>query len=128
MASIDAQVHDSFKLFAGKLDAAGHISDIAAQVAAWSAGKKFSPKSVGIEFIESTKQVILSIGFRDDEEGYGVKLASAKIGKLGGLEADELVRLERALGSAAANQQNVICHELYVTDANELYIVTMSHT
>jgi hypothetical protein len=125
--SIKLQVHDSFKLFAGALDSAGHLGDLAKQVSAWAAGNKFAPKSIGIEFVESTKQVILSVGYRDNEPGYGVKLASSKIGKLGKLDADELLRLERSMSAAAANQQDVICHELYVTDKQELYMVTMSH-
>jgi hypothetical protein len=125
--TIEAQVHDNFKLFAGKPDAAGHIGALAGEVAAWAAKANVAPKSIGIEFIESSKQLILSVGYRSDEPGYKVKLASAKIGRLGTLDAGELERLERAMGNAAANQQDVICHELYVTDANELYVVTMSH-
>ncbi|HEY1551764.1 MAG TPA: hypothetical protein VGG28_28245 [Kofleriaceae bacterium] len=125
--TITHQVHDSFKLFAGKLDAAGHIGDLAKQVSAWAASAKVAPKSIGIEFLEHSKQVIMSIGYRSDEASYGISIASTKIGKIEKLDAAELVKLEGALGNAADNQENVICHELYVTDANELYMVTMSH-
>ncbi len=125
--TVKAQVHESFKLFAGKLDAAGHIGDLAKQVTAWAASAKVAPKSIGIEFVEHSKQVILSVGYRSDEAGYGITLASSKIGKIDKLDQAELTKLEGALGKAAGAQQNVICHELYVTDANELYMVTMSH-
>jgi hypothetical protein len=125
--TVKAQVHEAFKLFAGKLDAGGHITEIAKQVTAWAASGKVAPKSIGIEFVESSKQVIFSVGYRQDEAGYGVKLASSKIGKVSALDAAELTRLERALTDAAAAQSDVICHELYVSDANELYMVTMSH-
>ena len=125
--AIAAQVHDRFKLFAGTLDADGHPGALAASVAKWAAAASVAPKSIGIEFVESTKQLILSVGYRDDEPGYAVTLASTKIGKLGALDPGELERLEAALATAAASARNVICHELYVTDANELYVVTMSH-
>ena len=125
--TVKAQVHDLFKLFVGTLDAGGHIKDLAKQVADWASSGKVAPKSIGIEFIESSKQVILSVGYRDDEPGYGVTLASNKIGKLAELDRYELEKLERALALAAGNQPNVICHELYVNAKNELYMVTMSH-
>jgi hypothetical protein len=125
--TITHQVHDSFKLFAGKLDSAGHVGDLAKQVSAWAASAKVAAKSIGIEFVEHSKQVIMSIGYRSDEPAYGITIASTKIGKIDKLDAAELTRLETALGNAADNQDNVICHELYVTDANELYMVTMSH-
>jgi hypothetical protein len=125
--TVKAQVHEAFKLFAGKLDGGGHITEVGKQVTAWAASGKVAPKSIGIEFVESSKQVIFSVGYRQDEAGYGVKIASAKIGKISALDAAELSRLERALTEAAAAHADVICHELYVTDANELYMVTMSH-
>lgn len=125
--TVKAQVHEAFKLFAGKLDSGGHITEVAKQVTAWAASGKVAPKSIGIEFVESSKQIIFSVGYRQDEAGYGVKIASAKIGKVSALDASELARLERALTEAATAQSDVICHELYVTDANELYMVTMSH-
>lgn len=125
--TVKAQVHEAFKLFAGTLDSAGHITELAKQVTAWAASGKVAPKSIGIEFVEATKQVIFSVGYRSDEAGYGVKIASTKIGKLAKLDAAELERLEGALGNAAAGQRDVICHELYVTDSTELFMVTMSH-
>ena len=125
--TVKGQVHEAFKLFAGKLDGGGHITELAKQVTAWAASGKVAPKSIGIEFVESTKQVIFSVGYRSDEPGYGVTIASTKIGKVSALDAAELGRLERALTEAAATASDVICHELYVSDANELYMVTMSH-
>lgn len=125
--AIDAQVHDNFKLFTGKLDEAGHIKLVAPEVEKWVTAKKVAPKSIGIEFIESSKQLILSVGYRSDEPAYSIRLTSQKIGHVGELDAGELERLERAMSAAAANSRDVICHELYVNDKNDLYIVTMSH-
>jgi hypothetical protein len=125
--AIADQAHDNFKLFTGKLDEAGHIKLVAPEVEKWVAAKKIAPKSIGIEFIESSKQLILSVGYRDDEPAYNIRLQSQKIGHVGELDAGELERLERAMAGAAQNSRAVICHELYVNDKNDLYIVTMSH-
>ena len=127
MSKIADQVHDKFKLFTGTLDAGGNIGKLAGEVAAWVASAKVAPKSIGVEFLEGNKHLILSVGYRDDEAAYGITLASSKVGKVGKLDAADLAKLETDMGAAAAKQQHVICHELYVTDQNELFIVTMQH-
>ena len=125
--TIAAQVHDKFKLFTGSLDASGNLGAITGEVAAWVKSAKVAPKSIGIEFVERDKKVILSVGYRDNEPAYGVTLASTKVGPVGKLDAAELTKLEKAMTEIAGKQKSVICHELYVNDANDLYIVTMAH-
>lgn len=127
MGNIGDQVHTKFKLFVGALDAGGTIGKLAGEVAAWATSAKAAPKSIGIEFLEHSKKVILSIGYRDDEAGYGIALKTTKIATLGSLDAGELGKLERAMADAAAKDSRVICHELYVTDTNDMFVVTMSH-
>jgi hypothetical protein len=125
--SAKEQVHTKFKLFAGTLGAGGTLGALAAEVAAWAKTAKIAAKSIGIEFLERDHRVILSIGYRDDEPAYGIVLKSTKIGAIGKLDAADLGKLEQAMAAAAANDRQVICHELYVTDSNELFVVTMSH-
>ena len=127
MSKIADQVHTKFKLFTGSLDADGNMATLARQVTGWAKDAKVAPKSIGVEFIEGNKKMILSVGYRDDEPAYGITLASSKIGKLGKLDAGELATLEKAMADSAARIKNVICHELYVTDANDLFVVTMAH-
>ena len=127
MAAIADQVHTKFKLFVGSVDKTGNIGTLAADVAAWAKGAKCAPKSIGVEFVESSKKLILSVGYRDDEKAHGIKLTSQKVGSVAKLDAGELTKLEKAMGEAATKHKNVICHELYVTDANELFIVVMTH-
>ncbi|HEX4418685.1 MAG TPA: hypothetical protein VH165_12330 [Kofleriaceae bacterium] len=127
MGKIADQVHTKFKLFTGSLDSAGHIGGLADQIAAWAKTAKVAPKSIGIEFLEKSKQLILSVGYRDDEPAYGIKLASVQVGPLGKLDAADLGKLETAMGEAAALTQQLICHELYVTDDDVLFVVTMAH-
>lgn len=127
MTKIADQVHTKFKLFTGTLDASGNIGKLAGEVAAWAKSAKVAPKSIGVEFLEGNKHLILSVGYRDDEPGYGIALASTKVGKIGKLDAADLAKLEQEMSAAAAKQKAVICHELYVTDTSELFIVTMAH-
>lgn len=128
MSTIGDQVHTKFKLFAGTLDAGGTLGKIAGEVAAWAKSAKVAPKSIGIEFLEKSHKVILSVGYRDDEAAYGIELKSTKIAKLGNLDAKNLASLEKAMGDAAAKDKRVICHELYVTDTDDMFVVTMSHS
>jgi hypothetical protein len=128
MSTIGDQVHTKFKLFAGELDAGGNLGKIAAEVGAWAKSAKVAPKSIGIEFLERSHKVILSVGYRDDEAPYGIELKSQKIAKLGSLDAANLATLEKAMGEAATKDKHVICHELYVTDSDDMFVVTMSHS
>ena len=127
MSTIGDQVHTKFKLFAGELDSSGTIGKIAGEVSAWAKGAKVAPKSIGIEFLERSHKIILSVGYRDDEAPYGIELKSQKIAKIGSLDASNLASLEKAMGDAAAKDKRVICHELYVTDNDDMFVVTMSH-
>ncbi len=127
MAHINEQVHHKFKVFAGKLAEDGTLGALAGEVEGWASGGKLAPKSIGIEYVEAADKLILSIGYRDDEAGYPIQLHSAKLGKLGSLDAADRARIERAMAEASARLEHVICHELYVTDENELLMVFMSH-
>ncbi len=127
MSAIAGQVHTKFKLFVGALDAGGTIGKLAGEVAAWAKTAKVAPKSIGVEFLERTNKLILSVGYRDDESPYGIQLHSTKIGPIGALAAGDLGKLEKAMADAASKQKHVICHELYVTESDDLFVVTMVH-
>ena len=53
---------------------------------------------------------MLSLGYREDEAGYPVKLTSLALGKLD-LHPDAIAG---AMEKAAAEVENVICHEFFV--------------
>ena len=127
MSQIADQVHGKFKVFTGKLAADGSLGSLATDVEAWVKSAKVAPKSIGVEFIESAAVLMLSVGYRDDEAPYLVKLSSVQIGKIEGTDAAGLANIERAMAGAGAKVSNVICHELYVTGSNDLLMVFMSH-
>ncbi len=123
--NVKAQSHNKFKVF---IPEEGIAYDEAMRrlnnmVSTWSAEGKVAPKSVGVEYLESSKRLVLSVGFRDDEPGYKVKLTSVSLGKPA-LFPDAI---GAAMEKAAADLDNVICHEFFVTGEGEFVMVLMSH-
>jgi hypothetical protein len=127
MSRIDGQVHNKFKLFGGTLDGDGSIATLAGQAAKWAGGANVAPKSIGVEYLESSKRVVLSIGYRDDEPGYAIKLHTVPITRIGKLDDPDVTRIEREMEKACTKLQRIICHELYVTETGDLTMVFMTH-
>jgi hypothetical protein len=127
MSNIHDQVHDHFKTFAGALDTDGDIGALAEQVPAWVKASGAAPKSIGIEYIESAKKLLLTVGYRTDEPGYAVSLTTVNVGKVETLDAAGLTDLEGRMAKAAAGVKNIICHELFVTGDHSVHMVFMTH-
>jgi hypothetical protein len=121
------QVHNKFKLFAGSLDADGSITTLAGQASSWANGAKVAPKSIGVEYLESSKKILLTIGYRDDEAAYPIQLSNVPITRLGALDGADVSRVEGEMEKASARLRNIICHELYVTETGDLTMVFMTH-
>lgn len=126
-ANIAQQVHGRFKLFSGVLEGGASLSALADQVEKFAVSAKAAPKSIGIEYLEHSKRVVLSLGYRDDEPAYPVKLSVVTLGKASKLDASELLRLESRMAEEAAKIKNIICHELFITEGDEFLMVFMSH-
>lgn len=126
MGQIEGQVHGKFKVFAGVLDADNTIGSLADEVAKFARESQVAAKSIGVEYIESVKRIIITLGYRDDEPAYPIKLNCVALGKVD-LMGDDFSNLEQVMASASQQQSNIICHELYVTSDNELLMVFMTH-
>jgi hypothetical protein len=125
MSQIAGQVHDKFKLFSGRLEPDKTFTTLAREVEAWVREAKVAPKSIGVEYLESADRLVLTLGYRADEDPYGVHLNCVKLGTING-EGD-FPRIEKAMGEASAKLQNIICHELYITRENEFLMVFMTY-
>jgi len=92
------------------------------------AAKNVAPRASASEFIESSKfaDPVGRLPHADEETPYTIKLASTKDQQGHGARCRRARAPRARLAGAAANQKNVICHELYVNDKDELYMVTMS--
>ena len=123
---ITQQVHEKFKIFSGTLAADGTIGKLADDVAAFAGQSKIAAKSIGIAYLEPSKRVVVTIGYRDDEDPYPVKLHSVRLGKID-VEGNNFSALEKKLGEISGKHSNIICHELYVTGGNDFTAVVMTH-
>lgn len=119
------QVHGKFKVFVGDVAADGSIGALAQQVASFVSDARIAPKSIGVECLESSGKLVLSLGYRDDEAAYGIKLESHPIGSLGSLDAGDVSRLESAMTKVTATLGDIICHELFVTKDGTCRLVVM---
>ena len=78
MAEIAEQVHSKFKVFAGQLDRNKTLGPLAGEIAAWVKQQGVAPKSIGIEYLEGVKRVVVTVGYRDDEPGYPIELHTSR--------------------------------------------------
>jgi hypothetical protein len=122
---IAKQVHDKFKIFSGELATYGTIGKLADEVAAFANKSKIAAKSIGVAHIEPGRLVI-TLGYRDDEEPYPVKLHCLPLGKVD-LKAGDFHALETSMAKATGKHRNIICHELYVTGGHDFTTVLMTH-
>jgi hypothetical protein len=121
---IAKQVHDKFKVFTGELTPDQTIGKLADTVAKFASG--VAAKSIGVEYLEGAKKLLITLGYRDDAEPYPVRLQSMKLGKVD-VMAKDFSALEAAMGEASSKLDNIICHELYITDKGDFIAVFMTH-
>ncbi len=122
---IDSQIHGRFKMFAGALEPGHKIDALAQQVAAF--GRTVAAQSIGVEYLESQKRLIVTLGYRDDEAPYPIALHCVSLGKAAALDGADFARLEQRMAEEAARKKRVICHELFITEDHEFLMVLMTH-
>ena len=128
MSQITAQVHNKFKIFAGSLDPDHSVTTLGKDIVRFVNESKVAAKSVGIEYVESAKRVVISLGYRSDEPYYPVAVTCVSLGKVDKITpGTDFSMLEKALTDAAAKVPNTICHDLYVTEDKEFLVLFMSH-
>ena len=123
---IAKQVHDKFKIFSGPLAADGTIGKLADEVAAFSRTSKIAAKSIGVAYLEPGKRLVITLGYREDEEPYPVKLHCIPLGKVD-VKGGDFHSLEASMAKATGKHRNIICHELFVTGGQDFTMVLMTH-
>jgi len=126
MSQIAEQVHGKFKVFAGPLHEDNTIGPLAADISQFVSESNVAAKSIGVEYLESADRLIITLGYRDDEPGYPVKISSVSLGKIDAL-GDDFAQLEGEMQKAGARFPNIICHELYITDEHDFMMIFMTH-
>jgi hypothetical protein len=126
MGQITEQVHNQFKVFAGKLDSNNELGELADQVADFANENNIAAKSIGVEYLESSESLIITLGYRNDEKHYPIKLTTFNLGKMSAVDQD-FSALEQKMSDASQTVKNVICHELFVTEDKDFLMVFMTH-
>lgn len=124
MADVEAQVHQRFKVFIGDAGADGGVEGLAPQLEQFVQERGVAAKSIGVEFLEAARKLVLTLGYREDEEAYPVRLTSRSVGRVDSL--DDLGGLESRMTEAASTLNGVLCHELFVTHEGEFVMVFMA--
>ena len=128
MSDIEKQEHHHFKIFSGTLGENNSLGPLAEEVASFVEGQKVAAKSIGVEYLETAKRLIITLGYRKDEEFYPVQLTGVSLGKVEDLATrDDFSQLERAISEASKKVERIICHELYITEGHEFLMVFMTH-
>lgn len=116
------QVHTRFKVFHGKRAEDGTIGELARQIEDFANSNKVSAKSIGVEYLESAGELVMTLGYNDDEHS-PIKIHCERVGTV---DKADFSSLEVAMMEAASRQKNIICHELYITDDGSFYMVFMT--
>jgi hypothetical protein len=123
---ITKQVHEKFKIFTGELAADKTIGKMAGEVSDFAKRSKVAAKSIGVAHLEPSNRLMLTLGYRSDEEPYAIKLHCIPLGKIGPKDHN-FGTLEKAMAKATSHHKNIICHELYLTGEQDLMMVLMTH-
>ena len=122
--AVNAQAHTRFKVFSGAAKTAAEIDAVFAQVESFAADRSVAAKSIGVEYVEAAGKLVVTLGYREDEAGYGVKLTRRSLGTVDSM--DDLSGLEGRMAEAAAELGEGICHELFITAEREFVMVFMA--
>jgi hypothetical protein len=125
-SEITYQEHSKFKVFVGMLTKSKSIGVLANKVAKFAEENKIAAKSIGVEYLESPGQLLITLGYREDEPYYPIQLHCKRLGKIDVLGGD-YTSLEQAMEKVAQKYSKIICHELYATEDHELLMIVMTH-
>lgn len=120
------QVHSEFRVFTGKAAKGNPIAGVARKAEAFVSAEKVAPKSIGVEYLEATREVILTVGFRRGVAPYEVSIVARSLGVLADSKRATLAALESRMRAAASELKDVICHELLISETRELTMVFMT--
>lgn len=123
-----AQVHSQFEVFIGQPSAPGQLATsfgkLKAEIEAYAANGALAPKSIGVEYIEPTHQLVMSLGYTAGQEaGYAVRIMAVELGKF---DLSDGKKIAAAMSAAAKTTENVLCHEFFVREDNDFVLVLMS--
>lgn len=113
--------HSKFKIFQGTLENGKLSKSLTQELKKFAAQPKVDPKSIGIEYLESKNEVIVSLGYAEKTNKKSIEFSLKKIGNL----SEGLNVLELKAEKVAAKFDKIICHELFVDGTDEFHMIFM---
>ncbi len=117
------QIHSKFKFFVidykDKLNA-----KTKKEIIEFANQEKVTPKSVGVEFIESNSTLVVSLGYTEKKNTNKFDISIKKIGKFSGVA--DVPAIEKSMEKVASKVNGIICHEFFTTSANEIYSIFLT--
>jgi hypothetical protein len=126
MAQIEEQVHHRFKVFTGTLRNDQGISELSSRVAAFAEENQIAAKSIGVEYLENAGKLLLTLGYKKDEDYYPIRLHAENLGKID-VAGQDFAGIEDKMAEASDRVPNIICHELFINDDHDFLMVFLSH-
>lgn len=117
-----ARTFGRFKLFRGLLTDGVIDPALLEQIRNFANASDVSARSIGIEYLESSGEIIISFGFAVDIDPESVNFEFKKIGNVNSSPLDVL---ENVLTTEAAAFNSLICHEFFVDKAGDMYAIFM---
>jgi len=79
------------------------LGELADAVSHFAHENKVAAKSIGVEYLESAKHLVVTLGYAENEPAYDIELKAVSLGKTHSLGAgSDFTALEQAMGEAAA--------------------------
>lgn len=118
------QIHNKFKFFVvpstdNKLSAKSKK-----EIFDFVNSGKVTPKSIGVEFIESKSNLIVSVGYSEKKCSEKFDISIKKIGKFLGIS--DAPSIEKKMEIAASKMNGIICHEFFTNSDNEIVSIFLT--
>lgn len=118
------QVHNKFKFFVVSYQDGKLSTKLKKEIIEFTNGGKVTPKSIGVEFIESNSTLIISIGYSEKKSSNKFDISIKKVGKFAG--TSDIPSIERNMEKVASKVNGIICHEFFTTNAKEIYSIFLT--
>ena len=123
---MDQQVHTQFKAFIAPPDHETGLlpQTLCAEVANFVTEHGVAAKSLGVEYIEHSRRIVLTLGYAKGQLTTPVRVECQKLGPLG--NAPNEAEIEAAMEVAAEATGGILCHEFYVDEDGEFFLVLLA--
>lgn len=118
------QVHSKFKFFVMECKDNKLSAKMKKEITDFVNGGKVTPKSIGVEFIESNSNLVVSVGYTEKKTTGKFDISIKKIGKFSGVS--DVASIEKNMEKVASKTNGIICHEFYTTSSSEMYSIFLT--